>query len=188
MLEIGNDALPNLSVRFKTRTATLHRHGRKTNRADALLLRLDGYAQASLPDGKILRVEDASLAVWTGWSRHAEGENMALFYLSAGNIDSKNPDEEIRRKMWRIAQRLNARVQGDDGEFYDEIGNGAYEELEPMRPGESPFELPALPDAESKAPSSPLVEIPKDALKPSARAPNRGYWLARLLSSLFRRS
>jgi len=39
---------------------------------------------------------------------------------------------------------LNARVQDDDGEFYDEFGNGAYEELPPMRPEESAYELPPL--------------------------------------------
>ena len=25
--------------------------------------------------------------------------------------------------MWRLAQRLKAKVQGDDGEFYDRFGN-----------------------------------------------------------------
>jgi hypothetical protein len=101
-------------------------------------LRLDGYAEAPLPEGKVLRVEDSTLAVWIGWAGHVEGREMAPLYLSNGNIDSKNPDEDTRRKMWRIAQQLNARVQGDDGEFYDEAGNGAYEELGPMRPRESP--------------------------------------------------
>jgi len=150
-------------------------------------MRIDGYAQAPLANGKILRVEDPTLAVWTGWSGHVEGANMALLYLSAGNIDSKNPDEEIRRKMWRIAQQLNARLQGDDGEFYDEFGNGAYEELEPMRPGESGFELPELPGDKAAPPARP-VEIPKEALKPPVQEPNRGNGLMRRLISLFRRS
>jgi hypothetical protein len=89
--------------------------------------------------------------------------------------------------MWRIAQQLNARLQGDDGEFYDEFGNGAYEELEPMRPGESGFELPELSGDKAARPDRPF-EIPKEALKPPVQAPKTGNGLTRLLSSLFGRS
>ena len=71
-------------------------------------------------------IEDPSLTIWTAWSRQAEGE-MALFHLWNGNIEVKNPDDEIRRKMSCIAQLLKARVQGDDGEFYNKAGDGAYE-------------------------------------------------------------
>jgi len=35
----------------------------------------------------------------------------------------KNPDDEIIRKMWSIAQALSARVQGDDSETYDSAAN-----------------------------------------------------------------
>jgi hypothetical protein len=35
----------------------------------------------------------------------------------------KNPDPEILRKMWSLAQRLDAMVQGDEGEQYDASGN-----------------------------------------------------------------
>jgi hypothetical protein len=107
-------------------------------------MRLDGFAEAPLAGGQVLRVEDASLAVWTAYPGHGADGGMALMCLSGGNIDTKNPDEDIRRKLWRLAQALNARVQDDDGEFYDEFGNGAYEELPPMRPEESAYELPPL--------------------------------------------
>ena len=94
-------------------------------------MRLDGYAEARLPDGKLLRTESPGLAVWTAWSHHGEDGNMAWFDIWKGNIEVKNPDEEVRRKMWRLAQVLKARVQGDDGECYDELGNSDSDEFFP---------------------------------------------------------
>ena len=41
---------------------------------------------------------------WLDWSR--------------GNIDSKHPSEELISKMLKIADELNAKVQGDDLEVY----------------------------------------------------------------------
>lgn len=42
-----------------------------------------------------------------------------FFDWDQGNISAKNPDETTVIKMEQIARRLNARVQGDDGEFYE---------------------------------------------------------------------
>lgn len=39
--------------------------------------------------------------------------------LVDGNITAKNPGEPLLQKMLEIAKRLDARVQGDDGELYD---------------------------------------------------------------------
>jgi hypothetical protein len=86
-------------------------------------MRLDGYAEARLPDGRVLRVESAGLAVWTAWSHNGKDGNMAWIDWSRGNVTAKNPDRPFRRKMWRLAQVLKARVQGDDGEFYDDWGD-----------------------------------------------------------------
>jgi hypothetical protein len=36
-----------------------------------------------------------------------------------GNVYTKNPDEQTLAKMLTLASRLEARVQGDDGELYD---------------------------------------------------------------------
>jgi hypothetical protein len=38
-----------------------------------------------------------------------------------GNIYSKNPDEILIQKMLEISRQLNAKVQGDDGELYNEV-------------------------------------------------------------------
>lgn len=90
-------------------------------KADAEM-RLDGYAQAELTDGGTFRVEGAGLAVWTGYSRAGTAGN-AWFDLRNGNVVVNNADAEIRRKMYAFAQRLSAKVQGDDGEFYDPRGD-----------------------------------------------------------------
>ena len=41
------------------------------------------------------------------------------FDLVDGNVTTKNPDESTLGKMLALANRLRARVQGDDGEIYD---------------------------------------------------------------------
>ena len=86
-------------------------------------MRLDGYAEANLKDGSVLRAEDPSMAVWIAHSQHDKRDGMAWIWLSQGNIQAKNPDKETLRKMWRIAQALGAKVQGDDCEFYDSDGS-----------------------------------------------------------------
>jgi hypothetical protein len=90
-------------------------------------MRLDGYAEAHR-DGSVLRMECEGLAVWTAYSGHGLNGNMAWFLFNDDRIVVRNPDNEILRKMWTLARALSARVQGDDGEFYDAEGNGADED------------------------------------------------------------
>jgi hypothetical protein len=53
----------------------------------------------------------------------AERQKYPWFDYRRGRIVVKNPDQEILRKMWLLAQRLSAKVQGDDGETYDRKGS-----------------------------------------------------------------
>ena len=53
-------------------------------------------------------------ALWDGPSNGAE----AWLDWSRGNIFAKNPDQPVIQKMVEIAGRLDAKVQGDDGEVY----------------------------------------------------------------------
>jgi hypothetical protein len=85
-------------------------------------MRLDGYAETRVEDRSILRIENEGLSVWTAYSRHSENR-MAWFGFRRGNVVVKNPDPEILQKMWSLAQALSAKVQGDDGEFYDASGD-----------------------------------------------------------------
>jgi hypothetical protein len=68
--------------------------------------------------GEIIRCENAGLAVWTAWARGGENGNWAWFDYWNGCIVVKNPDEAILSKMCAIAEKIGARVQGDEGEYY----------------------------------------------------------------------
>lgn len=81
--------------------------------------RLDGFAEATTTGGETLRIESDGIAVWTAYSGDGVGGNMAWFCYSGGEVVVKNPDEEMLGKMCRVADRLGAHVQGDDGERYD---------------------------------------------------------------------
>lgn len=85
-------------------------------------MRLDGVAEATTPEGTVLRVENPGLAVWVAYSGHDDSGNMAWFSHHGDKVSVKNPDDEILRKMHAIASALGARVQGDEGELYDADG------------------------------------------------------------------
>ncbi len=82
-------------------------------------MRLDNQASATAYNGDKVNYENNGLAVWTSYSKTGLDDNYAWFDFRAGNVTVKNPDEEIRNKMIDIAHRLNAKVQGDEGETYD---------------------------------------------------------------------
>ena len=81
-------------------------------------MRLDNFAEAATSAGT-LRIEREGLAVWTKYSGDGLNGNHAWFYYNNGNIIVKNPDNEIISKMLDLAKRLNAKVQGDEGEIYE---------------------------------------------------------------------
>jgi hypothetical protein len=82
-------------------------------------MRLDNFAEATTTNGETIRIESEGLCVWTKYSGNGLDGNFAWFNYSQGNISVKNPDKEIINKMVDLAVRLNAKVQGDDGEIYE---------------------------------------------------------------------
>jgi hypothetical protein len=75
-------------------------------------MRLTGVAEANTPDA-VLRYENPGLAIWT---RAPHGG--IWFDYRRGRIVVKNPDPEILAKMKQIAEKLRAKVIGDEGEEY----------------------------------------------------------------------
>lgn len=59
-----------------------------------------------------------NFVVWSGPSKH----DKPWLSWQDGYIESKYPDTSLIRKMHAIAQALDAKVLGDDGEEYDAIG------------------------------------------------------------------
>ena len=56
---------------------------------------------------------------WTGHTLK-RGDEQRWFDYGFGSISAKYPDDETISKMIKIANTLNGRVEGDDGEIYDE--------------------------------------------------------------------
>lgn len=77
-------------------------------------LRLDEECRETI-DGVSLHGALPGTAVWT---YGAEGEKHSRFHYSDGNIDARNPDEESIAQMLRIADKLGAKVVGDDDELH----------------------------------------------------------------------
>lgn len=65
------------------------------------------------------KVNGPFFADWNGASKY----ETPWFDWSEGNIFTKNPDRAIVGKMLQIANELNATVQGDDGETYEDIND-----------------------------------------------------------------
>jgi hypothetical protein len=82
-------------------------------------MRLDNFAEATLQSEGKIRLENEGLAVWTIHPSDNVDSNHVWFDFRNGNITVKNPDGEIMRKMLSIAEKLKARMQGDEGEIYD---------------------------------------------------------------------
>lgn len=134
-------------IHITRKTTWLDDDGPEISREDWLALvsndpemRLDGFAECETSDGDALRVNHEGIAVWTAYSGDNVDGNMAWFMHDDGRITVKNPDEEILRKMWAIAQQLDAKVQGDEFELYDERGLQIEDEPQPGgRPSRSPW-------------------------------------------------
>lgn len=81
-------------------------------------MRLDGFAEAAVSRGQVLRTESPGLAVWVRWSQRGIDGGQAWFDHRKGCVVVKSPDDEIIQKMTSIAGTLQARIIGDDGETY----------------------------------------------------------------------
>lgn len=86
-------------------------------------MRLEGHASGVVGGGSILRMESEGLAGWTAYAEAASSKNMVWFHFRRGNVIVKNPDGASLVKMWQLARKLDAKVQGDECEVYGADGN-----------------------------------------------------------------
>lgn len=70
------------------------------------------------PDKKVIQDDSPGFVIWIGYT--GKTYDAAWFDYFEGDISTKYPDDITIAKMIQIATRLNAKVQGDEGEFYDE--------------------------------------------------------------------
>jgi len=94
-------------------------------------MRLDGFAEATTPDGNTLRIESPGLSVWVAYSKHEES-GKAWFDHYKDRITVKNPDEEILIKMHAIASDLRRESRVTRGKFTTQMGNQTGKNYEAM--------------------------------------------------------
>jgi hypothetical protein len=66
------------------------------------------------PELRLAASNGPHFAIWNA----SAGQIIGWLDWNNGNITTKSPDEQLLAKMIEIAERLGARVQGDDGELY----------------------------------------------------------------------
>jgi len=66
------------------------------------------------PELRLAGYNGSHFALWSGSSKHED----PWFDWSRGNVSTKNPDPAMVAKAISVAQRLDAHVEGDDGERY----------------------------------------------------------------------
>jgi len=89
-----------------------------------------GSAEHTTPNGETIRITHPLLTEW----RHHSSRTPVWFSYFEGNLCVKNPDDECLEKMRQVASRLQARVQGDEGEVYLSATEIQKEESQPSSP------------------------------------------------------
>jgi hypothetical protein len=72
--------------------------------------------------------QDENEYFWKGNPNPDLGDVSFWYEKDFGAISSKNPEEATIHKMYEIAQKLHAKVQGEDGEIYNADGVAIPEE------------------------------------------------------------
>lgn len=82
---------------------------------------LDEWRRVAEADSDFVRAEHATAYRWTvsNWT----------FCYRQGRVFVKSPDDDTLRKIFEVARKLNALVQGDNGKYYRQTQD-AYESYE----------------------------------------------------------
>ncbi len=83
-------------------------------------MQADDFLNPTFRAGKPTAWELIGASVWVPYSKNGRHGRYARFYHQYDRVTVPDPDEEILGKMLLVAHALRARVQGADGEYFDE--------------------------------------------------------------------
>jgi predicted transglutaminase-like protease len=75
---------------------------------------VDAAETKNAKTAEVLKMQSEGMAIWADPKNKSE----CYFYYQEGEISVKNPEERIIDKMKIVAQKLKAKVIGDEGEEY----------------------------------------------------------------------
>ncbi len=84
-------------------------------------LQKDVRFESSRDTGVSTGSDEPTAVFWTEWPSRVDGDEARLS-LSNGNISATDADADLRRKMFVMAHVLGAKLQGENGETYNSIG------------------------------------------------------------------
>lgn len=83
-------------------------------------------ARAEAVDPRVAsRAKEPTHTRWLDWPDREPGVKEAWMWLEQGNIVAPDLDISFRRKLFLIADSLDARLMNEDGVTYDSSGNRA---------------------------------------------------------------
>ncbi|MBT8415866.1 MAG: hypothetical protein KJO42_00340 [Silicimonas sp.] len=85
-------------------------------------LEIDARRAAEIDPRVASHAKEPTHTRWLDWPARVPDENEAWMWIEQGNIVATDPDIDFRRKLFLIADGLEARLMGTDGEVYDSIG------------------------------------------------------------------
>ena len=80
---------------------------------------LDEWLNYVRNDKELVLSDEPNVYNWIAYPYIRENGAPWFEYYN-GYITTKNPDAEVIKKMFSIAEALKGKVQGEEGEFYDE--------------------------------------------------------------------
>lgn len=85
-------------------------------------LQIDADHAASADPRVASGAKEASHVRWLDWPDREVGVREAWIWLERGNLTSADPDLRVRQKLFLIADGLEARLMGENGEIYNSSG------------------------------------------------------------------
>ena len=86
-------------------------------------LEIDPHKAAAEDPRVASGAKEATHAIWTNWPARQAGIDEAWVWLERGNLVATGADTTFRRKLFLIADGLDACLMGENGEFFNSSGD-----------------------------------------------------------------